>query len=108
MRHGWSGLAMLVALCAIPAQAADVAGWYAGIYGGSSTRTAADLALLDFVIGATSTTGNVEAHSSFVNDCGLDPLVFNFLNTAILEFPLSVLTADFGTVGLRPPLLDRR
>ncbi len=107
MRHGWSGLAMLVALCAAPAQAANVAGWYAGIYGGSSTRSAAELGLLDFGIGATSTTGTVEAPSSFVNDGGLDPLFFDFLNAGILEFPFSDLAAGFGTVARGPLEFDR-
>lgn len=81
-----------MALGVTPSAAANVSGWYAGIYGAGSSPASVDFGF-DIISAFYSTTGTIEQPSSFVNSGGADPVLFDFLNTSIEGFPF----ADFGS-----------
>ena len=98
-----AGLVAL-ALAATPAAAANVSGWYAGIYAGGSSANDVDFGLGVYG-GLVDQTGTIETPTSYVNDGGLDPYFFEFLNLGPEEFPFSEFGAGFamlldGTLSL--------
>lgn len=84
---------MGLALGATPAFAANVSGWYAGIYGGPAQRNHSGIDL-SLISGAFDGPGTIRTPSVIVND-NLDPRLFDALNDALAEYPF----ADYGVGG---------
>ena len=99
---GLIGLALAVA----PAAAANVSGWYAGIYGGGSNP--GDIAFgLDNITAVLDGPGVIESPIGFANSGGVDPVLFDFLNQGLADFPFAdlgdaIATLVDGTLDLRP------
>jgi opacity protein-like surface antigen len=82
-----AGLAGLM-LAASPVAAANVSGWYAGIYAGASTAN--DVGFdYDEYFAQLFGPGAIETPSSYVNEDGLDPDFFDFLVLGPEEYPFA-------------------
>lgn len=68
-----------MALVASPAAAANVSGWYAGIYAGGSSVDDVEFGY-DQYVAQLFGPGAIEVPSAYVNEGGLDPHFFDFLN----------------------------
>ena len=88
MLKGFAAGLVALALAATPAAAANVSGFYAGIYGANATPTDMNFGL-DDIVGGFVTPGVIETPSSFVNDGGVDPVIFDYLNTALEDYPFA-------------------
>jgi opacity protein-like surface antigen len=99
-----AGLAGLM-LAASPAAAANVSGWYAGIYAGGTSAN--DVAFgYDEYFAQLFGPGTIETPSSYVNDGGLDPDFFNFLVLGPEEYPFA--DAGIGQAFLTDGTLQLR
>lgn len=81
-----AGLVAL-ALVATPAAAANVSGWYAGIYAGSSHSGEIEFGYDEYMAQLFG-PGPIETPTSYVND-GIDPHLFDFLNEGPEEYPFA-------------------
>jgi opacity protein-like surface antigen len=90
MLKGFAAGLVALALVATPAAADPVSGFYAGIYGGVASPSSIDYGL-DIVSVLFDGPGTIEVPSSIVNN-GVDPVFFDYLNTALARFPF----ADLG------------
>jgi opacity protein-like surface antigen len=95
-----------VLLAASPAVAGNVSGWYAGIYAGASSPNDVAFGYDEYFFAQLFGPGSVETPSSYVNDGGIDPRFFDFLNLGPEEYPFAdsgiseALLVD-GTLQLR-------
>jgi opacity protein-like surface antigen len=105
MLKGFAAGLVALALAATPAAAANVSGWYAGIYGGASHAGDVEFGYDDYFAQLVG-PGTIEVPSSYVNN-GLDPNFFDFLNMGPPQFPFADLGAGIayltdGTLKLTP------
>lgn len=100
-----AALAVLAALAATPALAMDVAGFYAGIYGGVAQRNDAGI---DYSLtsGSFGGPGPVESPSSIVNS-GIDPDLFDVMNKVLAEFPFAYGGSGGGLIANGAMAFDR-
>src|SRR5690349_19676616 len=91
-----------LALVASPAAAGNISGWYAGIYAGGSSPGDIDFGF-DNIAAFLNGPGVIESPSSFVNE-GVDPVLFDFLNQGLENFPFADLGA--ATASLIDGKLD--
>lgn len=96
MLRSLAAIVVVSALGAAPAAAAGVFGWYAGIYGGGATPNAVEFGYDQYAAGLVG-PGAIETPTGYVNDGGVDPALFEFLNIGPEYYPF----ADLGTgVGI--------
>lgn len=93
----------MLALGAAPAAAANVTGWYAGIYAGGASASDLNFAIDEYV-SFLSGPGVIETPTSYVNDGGIDAGFFDFLTLGPEEYPFADL--GLGAAYLSDGTLD--
>lgn len=90
-----AAIVVVCALGATPAAAASVTGWYAGIYAGGASANQVDFGY-DQYIASVFGPGAIETPSAYVNDGGIAPDLFDFLNLGPAYYPFADLGAGVG------------